>query len=281
MIRFFEPRDLQEACAALAEDTLGNKVISGGTALVLMMRQGLAAPSALVSISRIDGIDRIDTDESRVTIGARVTHTAVATSPQVRRLLPALAYACGRVGNVRVRNVGTLGGNLAEADYAADPPTVLVGLDAVCHVTGPHGTRDLPVADLATGFYSTSLGPGEIITGVSVPIGQDRVSAYEKYVSRSSEDRPCVGVFATARYDDGSSLEQLSVVVGAAVAVPRRCDDITGSVVESALDDSTIRDLAAEIAGAIDPIEDARGSAWYRRKVTAVLVRRALERVRR
>ena len=280
MIRFVEPRDLQEACAVLADDEWGNKVISGGTALVLMMAQGLIAPSTLVNIGRLQGMDGISRDDARITIGARATHRAIATSPEVMQWLPALADACGRVGNVRVRNVGTLGGNLAEADYAADPPTVLVGLDAVCHVTGPHGARDLPVADLATGFYSTSLGPGEIITAVSVPIGEDRVSAYEKFVSRSSEDRPCVGVFATARYD-GSSIEKLRVVVGAAVAVPRLCDDITGSVAGDALEDATIRNMAAAISEAIDPIEDARGSAWYRRKVTAVLVRRAVERVSR
>jgi len=280
VIRFVEPRDLQEACAVLADDEWGNKVISGGTALVLMMRQGLIAPSTLVNIGRLQGMDGISRDDARITIGARATHRAIATSPEVMQWIPALADACGRVGNVRVRNVGTLGGNLAEADYAADPPTVLVGLDAVCHVTGPHGARDLPVADLATGFYSTSLGPGEIITAVSVPIGEDRVSAYEKFVSRSSEDRPCVGVFATARYD-GSSIEQLRVVVGAAVAVPRLCDDITGSVAGDALDDATIRNMAAAISDAIDPIEDARGSAWYRRKVTAVLVRRAVEGVSR
>jgi aerobic carbon-monoxide dehydrogenase medium subunit len=280
VISFVEPRDLQEACEILAEDEWGKKAISGGTALVLMMRQGLIAPSTLVNIGRLEGLDGIGRDGTRLTIGAMATHTAIATSPDVRHWLPALADACGRVGNVRVRNVGTLGGNLAEADYAADPPTVLVGLDASCHVTGPQGSRELPVADLATGFYSTSLGPGEIITGVSVPMSEDRVSAYEKYVSRSSEDRPCVGVFASARYD-GSSLEQLSVVVGAAVAVPRRCDDITGPLAGDGLGDTTIRKMAAEISEAIDPIEDARGSSWYRRRVTAVLVRRAVERVRR
>jgi carbon-monoxide dehydrogenase medium subunit len=280
MIRFVEPRDLAEACALLANDEWGNKVISGGTALVLMMRQGLAAPTTLVSIGRLEGLGGIRKDESRITIGARVTHKAVATSPEVGRWLPGLADACRRVGNERIRNVGTLGGNLAEADYAADPPTVLVGLDAICHVTGPEGSRDLPVADLATGFYTTALGPGEIITGVSVAVDSNRVSAYERYVSRSSEDRPCVGVSATARYD-GSRLEQLTLVVGAAVAVPRRFDEVTASALGGSLDETVRRDMATAIGEAIDPIEDARGSAWYRRKVTAVLVRRALERVSR
>lgn len=280
MIRFVEPVDLDEACAVLARDEWGNKVISGGTALVLMMKHGLIDPSTLVSIARLDGLVGIRRAGSLITIGSRTTHKAVATSPDVRRWLPSLAAACALVGNTRIRNVGTLGGNLAEADYAADPPTVLVGLDAVCHVTGPHGSRDLLVADLATGFYTTSLEPGEIITGVSVAIDEKRVTVYEKYVSRSSEDRPCVGVSATATYD-GSTLETLNVVVGAAVAVPQRFDEITASAVGGPFDDTVRRDVAATISEIIDPIEDLRGSAWYRRRVTAVLVRRALERVSR
>jgi len=280
MIRFVEPGDLAEACALLAGDEWGNKVLSGGTALVLMMKHGLIAPSTLVSIGRLDGLDGIRHDDSRITIGSRTTHRTVANSPEIRRWLPGLADACGRVGNTRIRNVGTIGGNLAEADYAADPPTVLVGLDAVCHVTGPEGSRDLPVADLATGFYTTSLGPGEIITGLSIDIDDQRSDAYEKFVSRSSEDRPCVGVFASARYD-GSVLETLNVVVGAAVPVPRRFDEITVSAVGGTLDDAVRHDVATAISEAIDPIEDLRGSAWYRRQVTAVLVRRALERVSR
>lgn len=264
----------------LAEDEWGNKVISGGTALVLMMRHGLVVPTTLVSIGRLEGLEGIRKDESRIKIGSRTTHKAIATSPGVEQWLPSLADACRRVGNERIRNVGTLGGSLAEADYAADPPTVLIGLDAVCHVTGPEGSRDVLVADLATGFYSTSLGTGEIITDVSVAVDPNRVSVYEKYVSRSSEDRPCVGVSATARYD-GPRLDQLNVVVGAAEAVPRRFDEITAPALGGALDETARRDIATAISEAIDPIEDARGSAWYRRQVTAVLVRRALVRVGR
>ncbi len=278
MVHFVEPDGLAEACAILAEDAWGNKVISGGTALVLMMRQGLIAPSTLVSIGGLRELDEIRTEDSRLTIGARVTHKVVANSPKVMQWAPPLARACGLVGNERIRNVGTLGGNLAEADYAADPPTVLVGLDAVCHVTGPGGSRDLPVGELATGFYSTSLTPGEIITSVSLPIGTDRESVYEKFVSRSSEDRPCVGVFATARYE-GLDLVDVRVVVGAAVAVPQSFDEITATAAGVLLDDAGRREVASAIGEAIDPIEDARGSAWYRRRVTTVLVRRALERV--
>lgn len=280
MVRFVQPESLVDACSLLAEDEWGTKAISGGTALVLMMRQGLVAPSTLVSLGSLPGLDGIRVEGSRLKIGARVSHKQVATSSEVVRTAPALARACGLVGNERIRNVGTLGGNLVEADYAADPPTVLLGLDAVCHVMGPDGSRDIPVGELATGFYTTSLTPGEIVTSVSLPIGADRESTYEKFVSRSSEDRPCVGVFATARYE-GVDLAQVRVVVGAAVAVPQSFDEITAPAAGGRLDDATRRTMAAAVGEAIDPIEDARGSAWYRRRVTTVLVRRALERVAR
>jgi carbon-monoxide dehydrogenase medium subunit len=276
--RFLEPRDLDEACRTLAGDEWGAKVISGGTALVLMMRQGLVVPSTLVSIGQFDALRGIRRNGSSMWIGSRTTHTAIATSANMLTWLPSLAEACRSVGNIRIRNVGTIGGNLAEADYASDPPTVLVGLDAVCHVIGPEGERQVPVADLATGFYATSLQPGEIITGLSVLLDPNRVYAYEKYVSRSSEDRPCVGVATMARFD-GNRLERLSVVVGAVAPVPQRFEQITEQAVGTSLDDRVRRDIARAIADAIDPIEDGRGSAWYRRRITAVLVRRALERV--
>lgn len=278
MTEFIEPKDLKEACGLLARDQWANKVISGGTALVLMMRQGLVAPAKLVSIARIAGLEGIRVEDSRLWIGARTTHATIADSTEIRTWIPSLSEACSRVGNVRVRNVGTIGGNLAEADYASDPPTVLIGLDALCEISGPRGSRQLPVADLVTGFYTTSLDSGEIITGISVPLEPNRVYAYERFVSRSWVDRPCAGVAVTARFE-GQIVDQLSVAVGAVSAVSRRFDEVTSAAVGGALDDHARREIATAIAEAIDPIEDGRGSAWYRRRVTSTLVRRALERI--
>lgn len=278
MSSFEKPATLEEACRVLAGDEWGARVIAGGTALVLMMRQGLVAPSTLVSIQHFEDLEGIRKEGATLWIGARTTHTAVAASAEVRSALPSLAYACHRVGNVRVRNVGTIGGNLAEADYASDPPSVLVGLDAICAVAGPDGTREVAVQDLATGFYTTSLAAGEIITGVSVPVAANRRYAYEKFVSRSSEDRPCVGVAVMAEHE-GTDVLQLSVVVGAVAPVPQRFDEITAWAVGRALEPVLRQRIAQAYSDAIDPIEDGRGSSWYRRQVTAVLIRRALEKV--
>jgi aerobic carbon-monoxide dehydrogenase medium subunit len=279
MPRFVEPTSVAEASAVLAADAWGARAIAGGTALVLMMRQGLANPDTLVSLGRLPELTGIGPEgPDLLRIGARTTLTDVAASPLVRRAAPSLAYACSRVGNVRVRNVATLGGNVAEADYASDPPAVLVALDASCRVTGPAGTRTVPVRDLVAGFYTTTLEPGEIVTDVLVPGPGpvDRRSSYQKYLSRSSEDRPCVGVAATADLA-GGEVTRLTVVVGAVAGVPQRRDEIAVRAVGTRLEPDVRADIARAYAAAIDPMEDGRGSAWYRTRMIEVFVRRALD----
>lgn len=278
MTRFLEPANVEEACLALAADEWGAKAVAGGTALVLMMRQGLIEPTSLVSLRGIDGLEGVRRDEKRLWIGPLTTLHKIGTSAEVKAATPSLAFACRQVGNVRIRNVATIGGNLGEADYASDPPTVLASLDAECSVEGPTGSRSVRVRDLITGFLTTSLAPGEIITGVSIPLspGIDRRLTYQKYVSRSSEDRPCVGVAAAANFQ-GAELTRLSVVVGAVAPVPQRLDDVTLQAVGGRLAQADRDSIARAYAEAIDPLEDARGSAWYRRRMIEVFVRRALE----
>jgi len=278
--RFVEPLTIEEACSALAADPWGAKALAGGTALVLMMRQGLVNPKTLVSLGALQHLRGIEAEDGFIRIGARTTLNEVAVSPIVSALSPSLAAACSLVGNIRIRNLATLGGNLAEADYASDPPSVLVGMDATCIVQGSSAQRIVPVGELITGFYSTSLAPDEIITAVLLPVAGDahRRSSYKKYVSRSSEDRPCVGVAVMADFNAGV-VAHLSVVVGAVAEVPQRFDELVTPAIGRPLDQQTVSEIAGAYAAAIDPMEDARGSAWYRRQVTEVFIRRALEEV--
>ena len=279
MTTFVEPTSLEEACWALDEVGPGARIISGGTALVLMMRLGLVSPDTLVSLRAVPGLRGISRQPGHLAIGAGSTLSDVAADPEVRSAAPSLAYACSRVGNVRVRNVATIAGNIAEADYASDPPTVLVALDASCAVQGPARRRSVMVRDLITGFFTTSLERGEIIASVTVPVVTGlRRESYQKYVSRSSEDRPCVGVAAVGDFS-GEEVVGLVVVVGAVADVPQRLDDITNQAIGRPLDSDLRDSIAGSYAEAIDPMEDDRGSAWYRRRMIQVLVRRALERV--
>jgi carbon-monoxide dehydrogenase medium subunit len=279
MTTFVEPTTLEEACRLLDDDANSPKLVSGGTALVLMMRQGLIAPTSLVSLGAVPGLSSIDEDDDRIVIGARSTLTQVAHDDLVRRHIPALAEACRVVGNVRVRNVATIGGNIAEADYASDPPSVLIAMDATCSIQGVSKLRSATVQELITGFYSNSLEPDEVITAVTVSkAGPGSRSCYLKYVSRSSEDRPCVGVAVVADFED-DAVRKLSVVVGAVADIPQRRDDITSVAIGRSLEPAIREGIAESYAEAIDPMDDARGSAWYRRRMIRVFVRRALERV--
>ncbi|HET8616595.1 MAG TPA: FAD binding domain-containing protein [Actinomycetales bacterium] len=279
-MQILRPSSLLEACHLLESDPWDTRPLAGGTALVLMLRQGLVAPRAVVRLDGVDGLDGLEVTPHGLRIGALTTLTDVAASPVVQAHAPSLAYACSRVGNLRVRNAATLGGNVAEADYASDPPSVLVSLDAWCQVAGPSGgTRDVPVRELITGFLTTTLEPGEVVQAVVVPLDPGgRRATYEKYISRSSEDRPCVGVAASVQLRDGA-VRGLTVVVGAVAGTPQRFDDLTAQAVGTTLGPSVRRSVASAYASAVDAMDDARGSAWYRQQMTEVVVRRALERI--
>jgi aerobic carbon-monoxide dehydrogenase medium subunit len=256
------------------------RIVAGATALTILLRQGLIRPSALVSLERVPGLSDIRLDDGYVTIGARVTHRSVETSPLVRQLMPALALTFGQVANIRVRNAATVGGVLAEADYASDPPAALLALGASVETLGPDGRQEVSIGRFFTGFYETVLAPNQLVTGVRIPIPSPSARAvYEKFATRSSEDRPCVGVFALVRLaDDGRTCADLRVSVGAAAEVPQLFEDVLALARGRVLDDELIRGIADQYAERIETISDMRGTAWYRTEMVRVWVRRALER---
>src|SRR5262249_23066437 len=147
-------------------------------------------------------------------LGAMISHRAVERDATVRQGWPVLAHTFSLVGNTRVRNQATVGGVLADADYASDPPALFCALDARAVVGGPRGRREIPIEELITGLYQTSLGPDELLLEVRVPGGIERAT-YRKFRSRSAEDRPCVSVAAVR------AAGRLRVVVGAVAERPQ------------------------------------------------------------
>lgn len=273
------PSSLDEALTSLA--SLGERArpLSGGTALNLMYGQGLLDVDAFVDLTGLPDLDTIAHEPGvGLRIGALVTHRAVERSPVVREHLPFLAEVFHEVANVRVRNQATVGGVLAEADYASDPPTALVALDAEVSIRSAAGSRTLTVADLIRGYYETALEPGEIITELRVPEPSPELrGAYEKFVSRSSEDRPCVCVAALVEQEDGVCRD-LRIAVGAVSARPERFRDVERSAVGQRLTDGLGQEVGAEYAARIEPLSDIRGSAWYRKEILPTLVRRTVLR---
>jgi carbon-monoxide dehydrogenase medium subunit len=274
------PRSTAEATRLLADLGEDARVVAGATAITLLLRQQLIAPRWLVSLGGIEHLDSISVDERGLHIGALVRHRDVEKSAVVQAGWRVLAEAFGSVANVRIRNAATVGGVLAEADYASDPPAVLVALDAEVLASGASGDRVIPAGEFFRGFYETALGPDEIVTGVRVPTqgaSASTGSVYEKYRSRSSEDRPCIGVAAVVRLADGArTCDDLRVVVGAASEKPERLPDAEAIGRGQPLTADVAAAVADAYAASIDTLSDLRGSAWYRTEMIRVWVRRAI-----
>ncbi len=278
-IELIEPRTVEEAVAALDEHGEEAKIIAGGTALVLMLKSRLLSPECLVSLGRISGLDQIRYEPGTgLRLGALVTIRQAETSAVVRRHFPTLAETFGKVANVRVRNGATVGGNISEADYASDPPCVLVALRARAVAQGPRGSREIPLTEFFKDFYETALAPDEVLTEVIVPEASARANqVYIKYVTRSSEDRPCIGACAWLDLDEASVCRELRVTLGAVAGTPQEFAEAEGWAKGQKLGPELVRQVADYYAQRIDPLSDMRGSAWYRREMAQVFVRRAIE----
>ena len=271
------PTSLDEASQTLARYQGEARAIAGGTALVLMLRQGLIRPPALVRLDRVRGLDSISIEDGMLRIGALATLRDVSASPLVAQHVPVLAEACRLVANVRVRNAATIGGNVCEADYASDPPGVLVALDARVRTRRGGATRDVAVADLITDFYENSLAPDELVSDVLVPIPPpDTRAVYLKFITRSAEDRPCLGVTALVQLNSEGRIADARVAVGAVAGKPLRLPDVEATAHGQQPSDELFREIGRRYAESVDPVGDVRGSTEYRKDMVAVFVRRAL-----
>lgn len=208
------------------------------------------------------------TPDGGLRLGAMVTHREVERAAECTAW-PALQYTFERVASPRVRNHATVGGVLADADYASDPPAMLTALSAHAILRSRHGERSVPIEELILGYYETCIAPDELLVEVRLPPPPAR-AVYRKFRSRSSEDRPCVAV-AAARGDDG-----LRVVVGAVAETPQHFPDVCAIGRDAALDDAVAEEVAERYAERVTPLADARGSAEYRRRICRVEVRRAV-----
>jgi carbon-monoxide dehydrogenase medium subunit len=273
--QWLAPTSLEEALALRAQFGDEATIVAGGTFIGIVMNQKIMLPQTLLSLRNVSELAFIDAghEGSLLRIGAMTTHRAVERSPLIRRDWPVLASTFELVASPRVRNQATVGGVLADADYASDPPTLLQAMDAKVVARSEKGReREIPVEQLITGYYETSLRTDELIVEVRIPRNRGR-AVYRKFRSRSSEDRPCVAV--AAALVDG----KLRVVVGAVAEKPQYFPEIcaladnepAGSAQKLALE------IGRRYAEAIDPLSDSRGSAEYRRRIIAVEVRRALE----
>lgn len=277
---YLAPDSIDEAISLLVEHGDSAHLIAGGASLMVMLRQQLLTPSVLVGLRGVAGLRGISNDaDGGLRIGATTTHRAVERSEATRAYAPALAEAFGQIATVRIRNQGTVGGNLAHADPAQDPPTILMALDARVHAAGPDGEREIPIDELFVDYFETTLDPAEVLTAVSLPARPPGATAvYEKFLPGSQDDYATVAV-AVSGVPNGAWTD-LRIACGAAGPIPMRMRGAEAVVEATDLGDDVIRQAAEAVGEAVDPISDVRGSADYKREMAIVWTRRALARVR-
>ena len=247
-----QPATLNEALALLGDD--GARPLSGGTAIMLMMKAGVLRPTRLVSLAKL-GLSGIELRDGVLRIGAMATLRELERSPALKGW-PVIAKTLRTLANVRVRNVATVGGALAHGDPHMDLPPVLVALGATVTIAGPKGTRMLPVEHLVTGYLETALGAAELITHVDVPALGSRGAAYLKCTTRSADDWPAIGV---------------AVVLNGAQP----------EIVVSAATDKPTRLASAEAIDGLHIESDLHGSAAYKKQLLRVYVKRAIDEARK
>jgi len=266
---------VDDALAKLRAANGDGKLIAGGHSLVPLMKLRLSEPKVLIDIARIPGLAGIRQQGDRIEIGAATTHNEVASSALLRSACPALAEAAGEIGDLQVRNRGTLGGSLAHADPAADYPAVMLALDADIHVQGGNGARTVKASDFFLGLFTVDLAADEIITSaVFTPI---KSAAYAKLHQRASHFA-IVGV-AAALDVKGGVIQSARVGLTGASSHATRLRNVEDALAGQAASDASIA-AAAKLAGAglEDLNSDIHASEEYRRAMIVVFAERALKK---
>jgi aerobic carbon-monoxide dehydrogenase medium subunit len=276
-----EPDSLGEAIALLDPDDATVRPIAGGTALMLMMKAGVFRPSRLVSLRKLARLNaRIAmAKDGALTIGAMTPLALLERSPEVARAAPVIPRAMRRLSNIRVRNVATIGGNLAHGDPHMDLPPILIALNAKVAVVGANGAqaaeRTIAVQDLFAGYFETVLAKNELIAELHIPPQGKSRAAYIKVTTGSVEDWPALGV-AVALEAEGSAVKSARVVVSAATEKATRLKGAERLIAGATVDEKVLARAGDAAAEEAECITDVRGSAAYKRELTRVYVGRAL-----
>jgi carbon-monoxide dehydrogenase medium subunit len=272
------PTSLRDALEILGEHKESARLIAGGTDLVNKLRSGAIRADHLVSLNRVQDLDRVRcSDEEGLSIGATARISAVGETADVRRLYPALAHACSVMATTQIRNMGTVAGNLANGSPCADTAGPLLVYDAVLVVADRGGQRRVPLAEFFQGPGLVDLRPTEIVERIEVPAPGAAGSAYQRISARSRVDMSAASVAGLVALDADGRVSRARLALGAVGPTPMRCPDaeqmLTGQTPDSAL----LERVAAACASASLPIDDLRATADWRRAVVGVLARRVLE----
>jgi len=275
---YHSPASLDDATALLAKLGEDAKILSGGQSLIPMMKLRLATPPHVVDISGIAGLAYIREADGVLAIGALTRESELEESELVRTRYPLLHDTCQVIADPIVRNLATVGGNLAHGDPANDHPATMLALGAEVVARGRSGTRRIPVAGFFTGPFSTALGPGEILVEVRVPVPAERSGGAYRKLERKVGDFATAAVAAQLTLRADGACESAGIGLTNVGLTPIKAEKAEAALRGKRLDDKTIAEAARLAAAAAEPAEDLRGSVEYKRDLVRVLATRALRK---
>lgn len=276
---YVAPTNLADVVSILAEKGERARILAGGTDLIVQMREGRRSPDVIVDIKHVPELNEISFDPHKgARIGASVPCYRLAEHRHLARTFPGLIEAASLIGGVQIQSRASIGGNLCNASPAADSVPALIASEAVCTLTGPAGSRDLPVEFFCTGPGKTSLEPGELLVGFKLPLPQPHTgTSYLRFIPRNEMDIAVVGVGVSVTLDETLTRCVSARISLAAVApTPLFVPDASASLVGTALTEADLDKAAGIARAAARPISDMRGDADFRKRLVGVLVKRTL-----
>jgi carbon-monoxide dehydrogenase medium subunit len=275
---YHDPSTLQEAIALLTQYGGEAKILAGGHSLLPIMNLRLAQPKALIDIGKIPGLSGIREENGTLVIGAMTTHYLVESSSLLKQKLPILPETAAVIGDVQVRNRGTIGGSIAHADPAGDFPAAAVALDMQLKAVGPRGERTISAREFFVDILTTALQPDEILTEIRVPALAPRTgSAYEKFPNPASR-YAIVGAAAVVTTDGNGVCQKASVGLNGVTGKPVAAVGVEQALVGKRLNGQAIQEASAKAADGLEPLGDIFASAAYRAHLARVYTKRALSR---
>ncbi len=276
---YVAPSNLEEALAVLKEHASAGtraQLLAGGTDLLVQLRSADKTPRTIVDIKKIAETNRIDIGSEEVYIGSAIPSAVLNENTELAALFPGLLEAADLIGSTQIQGRATVGGNLCNASPAGDSIPAMIAAGGVCVIVGAKGTRELPVEDFLTGVGKNALEPGELLLGLKFKRpGPRTADAYLRFIPRTEMDIAVAGCGVSVTLDQNGTCTAARVAIGAvaptALLVPAAAEALLGSK----LDDDALTAAGAACTAASSPISDKRGTVEYRRKVVAVLCRRA------
>ncbi len=275
---YHAPQTLEEAFALLAEHRDDAKILSGGQSLLPLLKLRLGAAGHLIDIGRIPGLEYIREEDGFLKIGGRTRESALERSAVIRTKYPLLSDTAAVIADPLVRNLATVGGNLAHGDPANDHPATMLALRAEVVATGPNGSRTIAIDDFFHGLFATALEPEEILTEIRIPQPPPRSGgAYVKF-ERKVGDFAIAAAAVQVTLAAGGEVERIGIALTNAGPTAIRAAEAEQLLTGKAPDDELIADAARRAAAAASPSADRRGAIEYKRNMARVLTARALHK---